>query len=71
MNAQHPSQSDTEPTVDRTTTRTPPPPSSDHTDSRRAIDRAPRTFSHRRAGRLENLIDEWNAAFASGTPRNS
>ncbi|PCR89876.1 hypothetical protein [Natrinema ejinorense] len=67
MNAQHPSQSDTEPTVDRT----PPTPSSARTDPRRAIDRAPRTFSHRRTGRLENLIDEWNAAFASGTPQGS
>ena len=34
-------------------------------DPRTATDMAPRTFSHRNTTRLENLIDEWNTAFAN------
>ncbi|SER27791.1 hypothetical protein [Natrinema salaciae] len=58
---------ETEPTPDRTTPHTHRPRSSAATP-RTATDRAPRTFSHRNATRLENLIDEWNAAFANETP---
>ncbi|SIS04561.1 hypothetical protein [Natronorubrum thiooxidans] len=34
-------------------------------DPRTATDMAPRTFSHRNTARLENLMDEWNTAFAN------
>ena len=78
MTAQHLTQPDAEPTPDRTTTRTTTrtrpetTPSNAAADPRTATDRAPRTFSHRNATRLENLIDEWNAAFANeGTGRSS
>ncbi|WP_121741563.1 hypothetical protein [Natronorubrum halophilum] len=39
------------------------------TDPRTATDRAPRTFAHRDTARLENLIDEFNAAFADSKAR--
>ncbi|WP_222916619.1 hypothetical protein [Natrinema sp. SYSU A 869] len=57
------STTDAEPT--RTTTRTRTAPSSDVADPLTATDRAQRMFSHGNTGRLENLIDEWNAAFAT------
>ncbi|ELY83696.1 hypothetical protein [Natrinema altunense] len=61
---------DAEPT--RTTTRTRPTPSSDVADPRPAADRAQRMFSHGNTDRLENLIDEWNAAVATAdTERGS
>ncbi|QLG49354.1 hypothetical protein [Natrinema halophilum] len=57
---------DPESTLNRTTTR--PAPSSTVTeDPRTATDLAPRTFPSQNRARLENLIDEWNAGFASGT----
>jgi|AntDeeMetagen681_2_1112603.scaffolds.fasta_scaffold01712_1 hypothetical protein len=67
MSTQHlQSTTDAEPTSNRTATRTQPAPSSAVTeDPRTATDRAPRTFSQQSTGRLENLIDEWNAAFAN------
>ncbi|MDF9744960.1 hypothetical protein [Natrinema salsiterrestre] len=62
------STTDAESTPNRTSTRTQTPPSAPVTeDPRTATDRAPRTFSHRNSARLENLIDEWNAAFANET----
>ncbi|PCR90370.1 hypothetical protein [Natrinema ejinorense] len=61
------STTDAEPTTDRTTTRTRPRSSAVTEDPRTATDQAPQTFSHRNTGRLENLIDEWNAAFANET----
>ncbi|ELY68730.1 hypothetical protein [Natrinema versiforme] len=64
MSTQHlQSTTDAEPTPDRTTIRT--PRSSPLEDPRTATDRAQRMFSHGDTGRLENLIDEWNAAFAN------
>ncbi|WP_459808422.1 hypothetical protein [Halopiger thermotolerans] len=42
-------------------------PASDPSANRPSgTDRAPAMFSRRNTDRLENLIDEWNAAFASG-----
>ncbi|OLZ39527.1 hypothetical protein A6E15_00355 [Natrinema saccharevitans] len=61
MSTQHLTRPDAEPTPDRTRST----PSSTLEDPRTATDRAPRTFSHRDGGRLENLIDEWNSAFAN------
>ncbi|WP_254762264.1 hypothetical protein [Natrinema marinum] len=61
MSTQHLTRPDAELTPDRTQTtsqRTVPEP-------RTATARAPRTFSHRNDARLENLIDEWNTAFAN------
>ncbi|WP_254521444.1 hypothetical protein [Natrinema caseinilyticum] len=67
MSTQHLSQPEPEPTPNRTQTRTRTTPSrSVAEDTRTATDRAPQTFSHRNRARLENLIDEWNAAFATG-----
>ncbi|WP_226480681.1 hypothetical protein [Natrinema amylolyticum] len=60
---------DAEPT--RTTTRTRTTPSSAAADPRTATDRAQRMFSHGNTDRLENLIDEWNAAFANEDGRGS
>lgn len=57
------STTDAEPTPDQTTIRT--SRSSPLEDPRMATDRAQRMFSHGNTGRLENLIDEWNAAFAT------
>jgi len=55
-----------EPTPDRTRAT----PASTNTtpleDPRTATDRAPRMFSTQNRARLENLVDEWNAAFAPG-----
>ncbi|MGQ3411559.1 hypothetical protein ACT4ML_04755 [Natrinema sp. LN54] len=59
------STTDAEPTPNRTTTRPRAPRSSALEDPRTPTDRAQRMFSHRNTGRLENLIDEWNAAFAN------
>ena len=58
------SQTEPEPTFDRTATQTRPtvPPT--------ATERAPRTFSHQSTGRLQNLIDEWNAGFADSSARS-
>ncbi|WP_226004531.1 hypothetical protein [Natrinema salinisoli] len=65
------STTDAESTTNRTSTRTQTPPSTPVTeDPRTATDRAPRTFSHRNGARLENLIDEWNAAFANETTKH-
>ena len=58
------SQTDAEPTFDRTATRTRP------TVPSTATERAPQTFSHRSTGRLQNLIDEWNAAFVGSGARS-
>jgi len=64
MSTQHlQSTTDAEPTSNRTATRTQPAPSSAVTeDPRTATDRAPDVLAAE-YGRLENLIDEWNAAF--------
>ena len=37
------------------------------TPTRPTTDRAPRTFSYQNRAQLENLIDEFNAAFADGS----
>lgn len=48
------------------TTRTPPAETATvRSAPQAAIDRAPKTFSHGNTARLENLIDEFNAAFAT------
>ncbi|ELY58494.1 hypothetical protein [Natronococcus jeotgali] len=47
----------TEPTPSQPTTRTTRPTASE---------RAPATFSNGHTDRLQNLIDEWNTAFADG-----
>ena len=61
----------TEPEPEPTTDRTQATPASTNTtpleDPRTATDRAPRMFSYQNRARLENLVDEWNAAFAPGT----
>ncbi|WP_254531902.1 hypothetical protein [Natrinema gelatinilyticum] len=64
MSTQHLSRP--EPTPNRTRTQT-TPSSTVTEDLRPATERAPQTFSHQDRSRLENLIDEWNAAFATGT----
>ncbi|MDS0476737.1 hypothetical protein [Natrinema sp. 1APR25-10V2] len=65
MSTQHLTRPDAEPTTDRTRTQTAPQRAV--ADPRTATDRAPRTFSHRNTARLENLVDEWNTAFANAT----
>ncbi|ELY80068.1 hypothetical protein [Natrinema gari] len=68
----HPLQPPTDAESTRPTTRTRPTPSSDVADPRTATDRAQRMFSHGNTNRLENLIDEWNAAVATAdTERGS
>ncbi|WP_408957059.1 hypothetical protein [Natrinema sp. 74] len=62
MSTQRLPRPDAEPTTDRT--RTQPAPQRAVAEPRPATDRAPRTFSHRNEARLQNLIDEWNTAFA-------
>ena len=63
---------DAEPTADQSTSR---PDATTQTPARMtrptgarvttsAAARAPRTFSHGRTDRLQNLIDRWNTAFA-------
>jgi len=60
-----------EPEPEPTTDRARATPASTNTtpleDPRTATDRAPRMFSYQNRARLENLVDEWNAAFAPGT----
>jgi len=61
----------TDPEPEPTTDRTQATPARTNTtpleDPRTATDRAPRMFSTQNRARLENLVDEWNAAFAPGT----
>ncbi|SDJ39198.1 hypothetical protein [Natronorubrum texcoconense] len=67
MSTQH-LQTQTERQPDRTTTRaTPAETTTPTTDPRTATDRAPQTFSNQNRARLENLIDEFNTAFAGGS----
>ncbi|SEW17357.1 hypothetical protein [Natrinema salifodinae] len=77
MSTRHRIQPDHDSTPNRTRTRTrtdsrprttPTSASTAPTDSQSATGRAPRTFSHRNQARLENLMDEWNAAFANASP---
>ncbi|ADB61981.1 hypothetical protein Htur_3116 [Haloterrigena turkmenica DSM 5511] len=41
------------------------PASSERADSRTAVERSPQTFSHRNTAQLQNLMDEFNTAFAA------
>ena len=67
MSTQH-LQTKTDRQPERTTTRaTPAETTTLATDPRTGTDRAPQTFSNGNRARLENLIDEFNAAFANGS----
>ena len=69
MSTQH-LQTRTERQHDRPTNRTratPAETTTPTTDPRTATDRAPQTFSNQNRARLENLIDEFNTAFAGGS----
>ncbi|UHQ95035.1 hypothetical protein J0X25_18765 [Haloterrigena alkaliphila] len=50
-----------EPQPNRTTTR---PSPTERTDPRTAVETSPQTFSRRKTSQLQNLIDEFNTAFA-------
>lgn len=66
MSTRHPkTQPESDPQPNRTPTRT--RPTTPETDPRTVTDRAPRTFSQGNTARLENLIDEFNAAFAGAS----
>ncbi|QFU82688.1 hypothetical protein [Natronorubrum aibiense] len=68
MSTQHlQTQTESESYSTQTTTPTPADTTAVTEDTRTATDKAPRTFSHRNTARLENLIDEWNTAFANAT----
>ncbi|WP_394739297.1 hypothetical protein [Natronococcus roseus] len=65
----HPHYARPEPTPDQPTTETPSTQSTQSTaetsSPATASDRAPATFSRTQSDRLQNLIDEWNTAFAA------
>jgi hypothetical protein len=62
----HPHYAKPEPTPDQPTTETPSTqPTTETASPATASDRAPATFSRTRSDRLQNLIDEWNTAFAA------
>ena len=61
----HPHYARPEPTPDQPTTETPSTRSTAEPSSPAASDRAPATFSRTQSDRLQNLIDEWNTAFAA------
>ncbi|ELY57178.1 hypothetical protein C491_11773 [Natronococcus amylolyticus DSM 10524] len=61
----HPHYARPEPTPDQPTTETPSTRSTAEPSSSAASDRAPATFSRTHTDRLQNLIDEWNTAFAA------
>ncbi|SDC33830.1 hypothetical protein [Natrinema hispanicum] len=71
MHTEYLTRSEPDPEPEPTTDRTRATPASTTTtpleDPRTATDRAPRMFSYQNRARLENLVDEWNAAFAPGT----
>nr|WP_049921723.1 hypothetical protein [Halopiger djelfimassiliensis] len=77
MSTRTPPHADAEPTPNRPETRGRTPskttlPVQSPRDPQSATDRAPQTFARRDRTRLENLIDEWNAAFANhGSGRRS
>ncbi|MDQ2050571.1 hypothetical protein RBH26_08730 [Natronolimnohabitans sp. A-GB9] len=53
--------SESQPNYPSTRTRT----TAERTTTRSAVERCPQTFSHQETAQLQNLIDEFNAAFAT------
>ncbi|WP_339102457.1 hypothetical protein [Haloterrigena salinisoli] len=59
---------ETEPQPNHTDTRTRTRPTpTERTDARTAVERSPQTFSRRNTAQLQNLMDEFNTAFAAST----
>ena len=57
---------DTEPQPNRTRTEPrPEPTATDRPATRAAVENSPRTFARGNTDQLQNLIDEFNAAFAA------